>query len=147
MLHLIRDIADKFYRFLVEDPVRPNIPTEYRVGPNRDIFVLHEQDQVDAITCVSYTPAVPKSESELFQTADPCVAVFYTIWSYRPGAGRELMLDTVDKIRQEHPEIQRFVTLSPKTEMARRFHIRNGAFVLQENFDTVNYEYRLDTVR
>ena len=147
MLHIIQDIADRFYRFLTEDPVRPNIPTEYRVGLNRDIFVLHEQDTVDAITCVSYTPRVPKNESELFHTDNPSVAVFYTIWSYRPGAGRELILDSVRKIRQDHPEIKRFVTLSPKTEMARKFHIRNGASILQENSDTINYEYSLDILR
>lgn len=146
MLHIIQDIADRFYRFLTEDPVRPNIPTEHRVGVNRDIFVLHEQDTVDAITCVSYTPQVPKTESELFHTDSPSVAVFYTIWSYRPGAGRELILDSVSRIRQDHPEIQRFVTLSPKTEMARKFHLKNGARVLQENSDTINYEYVVDKV-
>jgi hypothetical protein len=26
--------------------------------------------------------------------------------------------------------------------MARRFHLKNGAVVLRENADTINYEYR-----
>jgi hypothetical protein len=34
------------------------------------------------------------------------------------------------------------VTLSPKTEMARKFHLKNGAEVFRENPDTVNYLYR-----
>jgi len=36
----------------------------------------------------------------------------------------------------------RFVTLSPKTEMARKFHHSNGAITLSENEVTDNYEYR-----
>jgi len=147
MLHLIRDYADRFFSFLLEDPVRPQIPTEQRVGSNRAIFVLHEEDRVDAITCVSYQNCVPERETELFQPGDPIIAVFYTIWSYRPGAGRELILDSVRKIRNDHPEITRFVTLSPKTEMAERFHLRNGAQIFKVNDDTINYEYSLDLVK
>ena len=44
-------------------------------------------------------------------------------------------------LSKNKPEIQRYVTLSPKTEMAKRFHMRNGAVVFRENEDTVNYEY------
>jgi len=140
-------MADRFFSFLLEDPVRPKIPTEQRVGPNRDIFVLHEADRVDAITCVSYHNRVPERETELFQIGDASIAVFYTIWSYRPGAGRELILDSVRRIRQDHPEITRFVTLSPKTEMARKFHLRNGALIHKENLETINYEYLVDNIR
>lgn len=147
MLHLIRDYADRFWNFLLEDPVRPQIPTEQRVGVNRDIFVLHNDDRVDAITCVSYQSQVPERETELFQPGDPTIAVFYTIWSYRPGAGRELILDSVNKIHQDHPYIKRFVTLSPKTDMARKFHLRNGALICQENLETINYEYFIDNLR
>lgn len=147
MLHLIRDYADRFFSFLLEDPVRPQIPTEQRVGPNRDIFVLHEEDRVDAITCVSYQNRVPQRENDLFQIGDANIAVFYTIWSYRQGAGRELILNSVNRIRQDHPSITRFVTLSPKTEMARRFHLRNGALICQENLETINYEYLVDNIR
>jgi hypothetical protein len=128
MLHLIRDYADRFWSFLLEDPVRPQIPTEQRVGTNRDIFVLHDNDRVDAITCVSYQSQVPQREAELFQPGDPTIAVFYTIWSY-------------------HPYIKRFITLSPKTDMARRFHLRNGALICQENLETINYEYLVDNIR
>jgi hypothetical protein len=34
------------------------------------------------------------------------------------------------------------VTLSPKTEMARRFHLKNGASELRENSNTINYIYK-----
>jgi hypothetical protein len=72
---------------------------------------------------------------------DKEVAVFYTIWSYKAGKGRELLIRAVKEIQKQHPSITRFVTLSPKTEMARRFHLKNGAIVFRENIDTTNYEY------
>jgi len=147
MLHLIQDYADKFWNFLLEDPVRPRIPPEQRVGTNRNTFVLHDQDRVDAITCVSYQNQVPKREAELFQPGDVTIAVFYTIWSYRAGAGRELILKSLDQICQDHPSIKRFVTLSPKTDIARQFHLGNGALVCQENLETINYEYLVDNLR
>ena len=144
MLHLVSDFTDKFFSFLLEDPVRPNIPHVDRVGTNKDIFVMRdEDDKVQAITCVSYQVIIPTSEAELFENCDhPEVAVFYTIWSYKPGAGRQLIFDAVQYIKEHRQEIKRFVTLSPKTELAKRFHIKNGAVVFRENTDTVNYEYR-----
>ena len=101
-----------------------------------------EEDKVQAITCVSYQTNVPSSEAELFETCDdPKVAIFYTIWSYKAGAGRQLIFDAVKYIKENRKDINRFITLSPKTEMARRFHIKNGAVVFRDNMETVNYEY------
>ena len=142
MLHLIKDIADSFFNFITQDPVRPSIPFAKRVGPNRDVFVLKDEEQVKAITCVSYQDSIPSAEQDLFAESDrPTVAVFYTIWSYAPGAGRQLIFDSVKHIQNEQTNIQRFVTLSPKTELAKRFHLKNGACVYKENTETVNYEY------
>ena len=144
MLHLIEFLTDRFFEFLKDDPVRPHIPHDNRVGKGKDIFVLrHIDDTVSAITCVSYQDFVPTSESELFSISEhPTIAVFYTIWSYRPGAGRALIFDAVAHIKDTKPEIKQFVTLSPQTEMARRFHHKNGAVTLRTNADTVNYEYQ-----
>jgi hypothetical protein len=143
MLHLIKNLSDQFISLLSEDPVRPSIPQVDRVGANKDIFVLRdENDAVKAITCVSYQTSVPTTEAELFEMCEvPSVAVFYTIWSYAPGAGRSLIFDAVGYIRNNMPNIERFVTLSPPTEMARRFHLKNGAEVHRTNLETVNYEY------
>jgi hypothetical protein len=74
--------------------------------------------------------------------SNPNVAVFYTIWSYAPGAGRKLIFDAVEYIKQSNKNIDRFVTLSPKTDMAKRFHTKNGAIVFRDNPETVNYEYK-----
>ena len=143
MLHLIESLTDKFFELIYQDPVRPNVPHVDRIGANKGIFVFRdEDDKVKAITCVSYQSSIPTKESELFETTDdPSIAVFYTIWSYVPGAGRALIFDAVRHIKETRPEITRFITLSPKTEMAKRFHTKNGAGVYRENDETVNYEY------
>ena len=143
MLYLIKSFTDSVMNMLSEDPVRPHIPHVDRVGDNKDIFVLRdENEQVKAITCVSYQTEIPTKETELFQvTAEPVVAIFYTIWSYAPGAGRTLIFDAVKHIKENNSNIKRFVTLSPRTEMARRFHLRNGAVVFRDNDESTNYEY------
>jgi hypothetical protein len=142
MLHLIKNAMDSFINLLTEDPVRPNIPYLERVGKNKDVFVLRDDEKVHAVTCVSYQSEVPQSEDELFTPCEmPTIVVFYTIWSYTPGSGRTLIFAVLDYLKENKPEINRFVTLSPKTEMAKKFHIGNGAVVFRENEKTVNYEY------
>jgi hypothetical protein len=99
-------------------------------------------DNPEAMVCVSFHDFVPEDTKDLQTTATvPTTAVFYTIWSYKAGKGQELLIQAVKGIQREYPSVTRFVTLSPKTEMARRFHLRNGAIIFRENVDTVNYEY------
>lgn len=142
MLYIIRDITDNFLKLIREDPIRPHIPQEQRIGKNRGIYLNRELDIATAITCVSFQNKIPEDEDQLFENTDePGNAIFYTIWSYRAGKGRELLLDTVNHIKNNNKNVKRFVTLSPKTEMARRFHLNNGATILRENADTINYEY------
>ena len=57
-------------------------------------------------------------------------------------AGRDLIIAAQKSIEAEFPGIQTYVTLSPKTEMARRFHLKNGARELRENPNTINYIYK-----
>lgn len=128
------------------DPVRPHITLQQRVGPNGEIWVLmNEQDEPTAVVCISWQDFVPTSEQQLFQCQGqgPTVAVFYTIWSMAPGAGQLLILEAQKRLKTSHPHIKRAVTLSPLTEMARKFHLRNGAVELQTNPATVNFEYSL----
>lgn len=147
MLYLIKNTTDIYFKFLSEDPVRPNIPVIDRIGDNKDIFVMRDDDDnISAITCVSYQNTIPVSENELFLSSEkPDTAIFYTIWSYKQGAGRQLIFESVKYIKQTMPHIERFITLSPKTEMAKKFHLKNGAIVFRENGETVNYEYKTET--
>lgn len=140
MLHIIETLNDPWIHLLKDDPVRPSIPTASRVHDHADVFVLLEGSQPQAVVCVAYLDQVPRTESELGLRGDR-VAAFYTIWSYQAGAGRTLIQQAQQHIKTHRTSIERFVTLSPKTEMARRFHLKNGAHTLQDNEDTVNYEY------
>jgi hypothetical protein len=142
MLHVITTLTDPLLDLIKDDPVRPEIPISARVHEDSaEVFVLIRDSGPAAVTCVRYTHSVPSSVTELNDSHVPTVAVFYTIWSYTPGAGRELITRAQAHIQTAKSEITRFVTLSPKTDMARIFHHKNGARTLRENADTVNYEY------
>lgn len=142
MLSFITNLTDPLLDYIKDDPVRPDIPKEFRVGKNKFVSALVE-DIPRAIVCVSLHDFIPEDVEDLSRDADtPTTAIFYTIWSYAPGAGTELLKETVNQIKQQFPTIERFVTLSPKTELAKRFHLKNGADVFRENLNTVNYEYK-----
>ena len=143
MLKIITDIADPLLDLVRDDPVRPEIPREFRVATNRFVAALVE-DRAQAMVCVSLQDQVPEQVDQLGSDQQaPTVAVFYTIWSYATGAGARLLFSTVEEIQRAYPTVTRFVTLSPKTDMAHRFHTRNGACVFRVNSDTVNYEYQM----
>ena len=142
-----------------DDPVRPHLTTDFRTSSHREVYALYEDkyaeqhfpdEDIKAIICVAYTNEVPKDEYELdlFSQA-ACqdgqrghIAVFYTVWSYSKGAGREIV-NTVAKELHDNERATRFVTLSPLTEMAERFHIRNGAELLEKHDSCQNFEYTL----
>jgi hypothetical protein len=144
MLHIINTLEDSLLKLIKDDPVRPEIPATDRVNPNSQIFVLkNEEGEPLAVTCVKFLADIPAGVDDLANAVvNINTAVFYTIWSYAAGAGRDLIVQAQQQIKQEHPEVMTYVTLSPKTEMARRFHLKNGAEVYRENSDTVNYLYR-----
>jgi hypothetical protein len=142
MLTFIKDLTDKLLDFIKDDPVRPEISKDFRVSDGRMVAALVEEESPTAMVCVSFHDFVPQDVNDLNTTAQvPTTAVFYTIWSYKAGKGRELLIQAVRQIQKDHPTVTRFVTLSPKTETARRFHLRNGAIVFRENLDSTNYEY------
>lgn len=143
MIYTIKNLQDPMVGYLKDDPVRPHIPLEQRFGDNHRILALTEGDTVKAVVCTKLCHGVPSTEQEMLADAgpDPDTIVFYTIWSYKPGAGQRLIRDSLELVRQHLPSIKRFVTLSPQTEMARRFHTKNGAQIFRINLDTVNYEY------
>ena len=144
-LHIIRTLEDPLINLLEDDPVRPEIPADFRVGTLEQIFVLQHSDtfEPEAVVCVAYRDFTPADILELARESEGMVntAVFYTIWSYKPGAGRKLIEQAVSWIKSNWDSVTEFVTLSPQTEMARKFHLRNGAREWRRNGDTVNYLY------
>ena len=67
------------------------------------------------------------------------IAVFYTVWSKEKGMGRKILFEVLDIMKERN--YSKYITLSPKTEMAKRFHFSNGATLLQENNNSYNFEY------
>jgi len=143
MLHTITNITEEIVKLLKDDPVRPEIPASDRINANSRIYMLKDGDQTKAITCVKFLESVPAAVDDMVDlVGSATTAVFYTIWSYTSGAGRDLIIAAQKSIESEFPGIETYVTLSPKTEMARRFHLKNGAGVYRENSTTINYIYK-----
>ena len=138
MLKLIDSETDLFK----DDPVRPHLSAKFRTVANRKAFALMDDDgyNVRAVVCVAFTNNVATTEDELLSAGDD-IAMFYTVWSYGKGAGREIIFNAVEYIKQHMPWVERFVTLSPQTNMAYKFHTRNGAEIISVNDESINYEY------
>jgi len=143
VLKIIND--DWSLGYVKDDPVRPHLPMHWRVTNGREVYLL-EDDEAGvgrAVVCVAYTNGVAITEEDLNNTDNPDTAMFYTVWSYDKGAGREIIFSTAEVIRREKPHIKRFCTLSPLTEMAEKFHLRNGAKFLRRGETCQNFEYEV----
>ena len=141
-LHHITDITDPLVRLIKDDPVRPHIPLEQRINEAAEILVLKAGEEILAATCMQWLSDIPTSEADLIDMGkDRKTAVFYTIWSYAPGAGAELIKQAAAWGLGTNNEVENIVTLSPQTKMAERFHLKNGASVHKTNETTVNYKY------
>ena len=141
LFHL-KDQNDPLTRVIKDDPVRPHIPLSQRINETAEILILRAGEEILAATCLQWLKEIPESEEDL-QAMDKTkdVAVFYTIWSYSPGAGATLLKKAAEWILGEYKDVKNIVTLSPQTEMARRFHLKNGASIHRENPTSVNYKY------
>ena len=138
-----------------EDPVRPELDVGFRTSYGRKIYGVKYKKEINAIMCFGYTNEIPKTVEELdLMTKDAYlqsalrdrnvgkIAIAYTVWSKKKGGGKLIVQEVFKKIKQSN-HLNRLVTLSPLTEMARNFHLRNGAHELQVNEKTQNFEYKL----
>ena len=159
MLYKITDPT--LWHLFKDDPVRPHLSEHFRTSLGREAFVLYEDKYAEfddpsdlprAVICAAYTNEVPTNERELdyysqAAAADDAypaeIAVFYTVWSYDRGAGRDIVFAVADHIKKTNPYVKRYVTLSPLTEMAEKFHLRNGAKFINKHTDCQNFEYEV----
>ena len=132
-----------------EDPVRPELDVEWRTSYGRKIYGLKYEDEIEGIICIAYTNDVPSSVKELdlmSQNAhfkkDADTAIAYTVWSRKRGAGKEI-IGKIGEMMRQNPDISKLVTLSPLTDMAYKFHSKNGAKLIQVNETTQNFEYEV----
>ncbi len=148
-------------KFAAEDPVRPNISGNFRATGHREMFALYKDDMpalealskanstldlafLDArsVLCAAYCKDIPINEKELLRSQEGSNVIFYTVWS-RSGrqSGRKIIFDVWDLLK-EREKYTRYITMSPKTEIAKRFHLNNGAVLIAENEETYNFEYK-----
>ena len=138
-----------------EDPVRPELDNKFRTGYGRKIFGVEYKGEIHAVMCFAYTNEIPKSVEDLeklstdafLQTAmrDQAggqIAIAYTVWSKKKGGGKLIVKEVFKKIKKSN-HLNRLVTLSPLTEMATNFHLKNGAKLIQINETTQNFEYKV----
>ena len=138
-----------------EDPVRPELDVIFRRSYGRKIFGVKYKKEICAIMCFGFTNEIPKTVKELnLMTKDAYlksaqrdqnigkIAIAYTIWSKKKGGGK-LIVKEVFKMIKKSNHLNRLITLSPLTEMARNFHLNNGAIELQVNKETQNFEYKI----
>jgi hypothetical protein len=139
-------------KYMLQDTVRGRLGAEFRLKAGREVWALFEDryaehDEPDleplAVICVAYTKGAPQHEMELEFYADPDGdhAVFYTVWSYQKGAGTRLVNAVAQRILEDRPHTRRWITLSPKTLMAERFHIKNGAKFVKKFISDQIFEY------
>ena len=138
-----------------EDPVRPELDNKFRTGYGRKIYGVKYKRETHAVMCFAYTNKIPTSIAELEKLSTDAflqsamrdqaggqIAIAYTVWSTKKGGGKLIVKEVFKKIKKSN-HLNRLVTLSPLTEMATKFHTRNGAKLIQKNDDTQNFEYKV----
>ena len=110
-----------------DDPVRPELDNIFRTSNGRKIFGLKYSSEIHGVICVAYTDDIPTTikELDLMSKDEGKIAIAYTVWSLKKGAGKKIM------------------TLSPLTPVATHYHIRNGARLININPTTQNFEYKI----
>ena len=131
-----------------EDPVRPELTLGFRITHGRKIFGLKYENEIEAIVCVAFCPEVPYTVREMDYMSrvptpwnDGKIAIAYTVWSRKRGAGKEIINKLGEWAKKN--KVERSITLSPLTPMATHFHIRNGAKQIHITEETQNFEYKL----
>ena len=138
-----------------EDPIRPELDNVFRRSYGRKIYGLKYKGEIHAVMCFAYTNQIPKNVNELDKLSHDAylqsaqrdqnigkIAIAYTVWSKKKGGGKLIVKEVFKKIKKSN-HLNRLVTLSPLTDMATKFHSRNGAKLLQINETTQNFEYKV----
>ena len=138
-----------------EDPVRPELDNVFRRSYGRKIYGVKYGGEIHAVMCFAYTNQIPKSVDELDKFSHDAflqsaqrdqnvgqIAIAYTVWSKKKGGGKLIVKEVFKKIKKSN-HLDRLITLSPLTDMAYKFHTKNGAKLLQVNETTQNFEYKV----
>ena len=129
-----------------DDPVRPELNNEFRITNGRKIFGLKYNNEIEGVVCIAFTNELPATVKELdlmsVNEKDGQIAIAYTLWSLKKGAGKKIMKELLNYMKEQN-NIDSIMTLSPLTPMATHYHIRNGAKLIKINPTTQNFEYKV----
>ena len=129
-----------------DDPVRPELDNEFRISNGRKIFGLKYNNEIEGVVCIAFTNELPATVKELdlmsVNEKDSQIAIAYTLWSLKKGAGKKIMKELLRYMKEQN-NIDSIMTLSPLTPMATHYHIRNGAKLIKINPTTQNFEYKV----
>lgn len=145
MDYTLEDVTTDWQLWDNQDPVRPELDKGFKTSVGRGVFGLKDSNGVfRAFLCYARTTDVPKSVEELSEmtSVEGRTLIPYTVWSRERGAGRTIINQVLRFVRKSGIA-DRVVTLSPPTDMARKFHLRNDAKELRVNERTVNFEYKI----
>tara|TARA_B100001250_G_C19499886_1_gene656890 strand:+ start:181 stop:657 length:477 start_codon:yes stop_codon:yes gene_type:complete len=129
-----------------DDPVRPELDNSFRTTKGRKIFGLKYKDEIEGVVCLAFTNELPATVKELdlmsVDENNSQIAVAYTLWSLKKGAGKKIMKELLKYMKKQN-NIDSIMTLSPLTPVATHYHIRNGAKLIKINPTTQNFQYRI----
>ena len=129
-----------------DDPVRPELDNNFRTTKGRKIFGLKYKDEIEGVVCLAFTNELPATVKELdlmsVEEKNSQIAVAYTLWSLKKGAGGKIMKELLKHMKKQN-NIDSIMTLSPLTPVATHYHIRNGAKLKKINPTTQNFQYRI----
>ena len=145
------------YIDITEDPVRPELSLEFRQAYGRKIYgIRDEEGDIAAVMCFAFTHGIPKSVEDMDVLSKDAamqavhragvqgsIAIAYTVWAKKKGGGKHMVNEVYKMIKESH-HIDRLITLSPLTDMARKFHLKNGAKQVGKNLTTQNFEYDIE---
>ena len=151
------ELVELPYIDVTEDPVRPELDVKFRTSHGRKIYGLRDPEgDVCAIMCFAFTDDVPKTVEEMDDMSKTAqmnsvhragqqgsIAIAYTVWAVKRGGGRRIVNEVYKMVKKSN-NLNRLVTLSPLTDMARKFHLANGAKELQVNETSQNFEYDIE---
>ena len=151
------ELAELPFIDVTEDPVRPELSLEFRQAYGRKIYgIRDEEGDIAAVMCFAFTHGIPKSVEEMDAMSKDAamqavhragvqgsIAIAYTVWAKKKGGGKHMVNEVYKMIKESH-HIDRLITLSPLTDMARKFHLKNGAQEVQVNLTTQNFEYEVE---
>ena len=137
-----------FLKTIEQDPIRP---VELLGDPKRrfempfEVYALVEKQgfgtATNAVACIAHAWFIPETEDDLMEIGQDSeggnIIVPYSLWSNKKGCGTLMINALLHKFKDEG----KIITMSPKTEMAQKFHESNGAVLIQSNEESNNFEY------